>query len=243
MRDQNKKSFFRKVKALWKKGVVKILVAVVVVLTPLVILKVVFTPIATQKSIERQSEKFRLVAPIDEKQISGHMDLLKREPIFAFYFDLLPEAHLENLVRETFVILRDETTAEGLRSQIDKIQKDVVGYSMLFANLEMPDDVNLVDNAINRTKNYRSATTRKNYGSLNAAEAEDEARERIENYSQTHPQIMQIVRSWVQSEFQLTLLSIYYRVNHDPEFSLEWNPEIRHTAQKLKILVSAIKGE
>ena len=107
---------------------------------PIVILMLVLTPIASQKSREVFFQRYHLSSEFAAPEIGYLVGRMKQDPEFTFYFDVLDERGIQLATEEVYNILKDNNEKVRLFDQIIKGQEKVKSIGILFANIQLPAD-------------------------------------------------------------------------------------------------------
>lgn len=180
----------------------------IVIFIPLLIVVLVFSPLAKQKAVKEintQYDRYVLPAQFTKENFEQLIEKMKEDNEFKFYFYAFSNDQIDLITNETYMILDQNREREGLLKTIQEQKKMVQGLSEVFFSLEYPDDF------IKNPKNY--------------------------------PELNNVIWSFLQEEFKLTLLGAIYKSNFNREFLFLWGDSVHLSADKLRKIIFSLKRE
>jgi len=117
---------------------IKIVVVIVMILTPLFVLMLGLTPFARSKTEKRISNPYQLPSFYNRDDLVGIVAAMSKDPVFALYFRTLTPTNISDAIRETYEFLDKNRGKDLLRSEIERKQRKVEALSVAFMQEDYP---------------------------------------------------------------------------------------------------------
>lgn len=122
----------------WSKST-KIIGFLVIIIAPVVLLVVIFSPIVVQKSHQRVVERYMLPSHPSLEDIQTMVESMRGDEEFDFYFYALDQDTVDQSLTNVSQIVSLAENKELLFKALNKLKKQVDALSVLFYNVEYPD--------------------------------------------------------------------------------------------------------
>jgi len=119
---------------------IKIILGMLILVLPVVIVMLIFGPIASKKIDKETLDKYKLEHPFSEDDLKSIVDAMRMEYEFQFYFLILDEEMVERAVHEAYLILSKSQDTGSLLVRLMQMQEKVHSLSVLFYHLDYSDN-------------------------------------------------------------------------------------------------------
>ena len=119
---------------------VRVFIFIGLIAAPVVLIMMIFSPLAQKKNNAPSLEPFRLPANYQQEDIINIIKHFRGHPDFQFYYNALAEEQVENATVEIVFILLKAKSAEALLDEITKMKNDVFLAGIMFNSVQYDDD-------------------------------------------------------------------------------------------------------
>ncbi len=115
---------------------------VLLIVVPLIAVVAIFTPIIhSNKPLDVST--YRIPQQFTQEDIDTLIGLMKAEPEFGFYFELLDDNSITEAGRDVFNSLNGHRSADQILAQIESSQKKVRGLALFFSSFDLAEEESL----------------------------------------------------------------------------------------------------
>lgn len=122
-----------------KKGL-RVLLLILLIFAPIILLMVIFTPIASEKIPERIVNDYRLKPNYQAEDLVETVKKMRLDPDFVFYFWALDSDQVAKATYETYEILDRARTKELLLPELEALQEKVKAMAVMFYHMDYSDE-------------------------------------------------------------------------------------------------------
>lgn len=120
--------------------ILKMVAVLLMLCVPIVVIMMVFTPLAIKKNTQEVEEQYSLPENFVKDDVISIVNKMKQDQEFAFYFYTLKPKAIERITQEVFVILDENRKQDLLNKKLREVTEEVVQLSILFLHLEYDDE-------------------------------------------------------------------------------------------------------
>jgi len=127
-------------KTFLKNRLIRIFAIILLLILPIIIVMVIFTPIARNKNIQLNYERYTLPENYTEEDIRACIAKMKSSNEFRFYFNALRDSELDEVIDDAVKLLLQTREQKALLNLISIMQEKVIAKSTLFNHLSYPEE-------------------------------------------------------------------------------------------------------
>ncbi|MCA9401189.1 MAG: hypothetical protein KC713_06155 [Candidatus Omnitrophica bacterium] len=113
---------------------------ILIICTPIIIVMLVFTPMATEKTEQVFKEQYRLSSDFTKNDIIRIIENMRKDHEFMYYFYILKPELLNTAILEVANEMEKYRDQEAIHNLIEQKKEKVSTLGSLLLNLEYPED-------------------------------------------------------------------------------------------------------
>ncbi|MCB9748000.1 MAG: hypothetical protein H6755_06290 [Candidatus Omnitrophica bacterium] len=117
----------------------KFAVFILLILTPLAVIILIFTPLASKKTESIIFNQYSLPKNFTREDVLRVISNMRNDPEFQYYFLQLKENDVESAILEVLILLENTKTQHKLLVEIELFKEEVKSLALLFYNLELEE--------------------------------------------------------------------------------------------------------
>lgn len=122
------------------KKLVKLCLVILLIMAPILVLMLIFTPFASKKISQRIAMNYKIPSNYSADDIAEIVKKMGKDPEFLFYYSALDKEKIVQATYEVYEIMNRSRDAELLKTEIDRLQKKTKSLAVMFYNLDYPED-------------------------------------------------------------------------------------------------------